>query len=62
MKSILDRTFQYTPSHATDVRKTFERVRRELALGIAPRSAPIIGPTAAIALGAVRRAADHRSV
>lgn len=31
MKSILDPTFRYTPSHATDIRKTFERVRREQA-------------------------------
>ena len=30
-KSILDPAFQYRPSHATDVRETFERVRRELA-------------------------------
>jgi hypothetical protein len=30
MKSILDRSFRYVPSHATDVRKTFERIRREL--------------------------------
>jgi len=30
-KSILDPAFQYRPSHATDVRATFERVRRELA-------------------------------
>jgi hypothetical protein len=29
MKSILDRSFRYIPSHATDVRKTFERVRKE---------------------------------
>ena len=29
MKSILDRSFRYTPSHATDVRKTFERARQE---------------------------------
>lgn len=28
MKNILDPSFQYTPSHQTDVRKTFERVRR----------------------------------
>jgi hypothetical protein len=27
MKSILDRSFRYTPSHATDIRKTFERAR-----------------------------------
>ena len=30
MKSILDPTFQYTPSASTDLRKTFARVRREL--------------------------------
>jgi hypothetical protein len=29
MKSILDRSFRYIPSHATDVRKTFERIRKE---------------------------------
>jgi hypothetical protein len=29
MKSILDRSFQYTPSVATDVRKTFARVREQ---------------------------------
>jgi len=29
MKSILDRSFRYVPSHATDIRKTFERIRRE---------------------------------
>ena len=30
MKSILDPSFRYTSSLQTDVRKTFERVRREL--------------------------------
>ena len=29
MKSILDPSFRYVPSHATDVRKTFERIQRE---------------------------------
>jgi hypothetical protein len=29
-KSILDPAFRYRPSHATDVRETFERIRREL--------------------------------
>ena len=29
-KSILDPTFRYRPSHSTDVRETFERIRREL--------------------------------
>ena len=30
-KSILDPAFRYRPSHATDVRETFERVRRGFA-------------------------------
>jgi len=29
MKSILDRSFRYTSSAATDLRKTFDRIRRE---------------------------------
>jgi hypothetical protein len=29
MKSILDRSFRYTPSYATDVKATFARIRRE---------------------------------
>jgi len=29
-KRILDPAFRYSPSHKTDLRKTFERVRREL--------------------------------
>ena len=29
MKHIFDPTFRYSPSFATDVRKTFDRVRRE---------------------------------
>ena len=31
MKSILDPTFHYVPSTQTDLRKTFARVRREMA-------------------------------
>ena len=30
MKNILDKSFHYRPSHETDIRKTFERVRREM--------------------------------
>lgn len=30
MNRLLDRTFKYVPAAATDVRKTFARVRREL--------------------------------
>ena len=29
MRSILDKDFVYTPSHATDIRRTFAKVRRE---------------------------------
>ena len=32
MKSILDRSFRYTPSSKTDLRKTFAKVRREQRL------------------------------
>jgi hypothetical protein len=30
MRSVLDRSFQYTPSAETNLRKTFARVRRRL--------------------------------
>ena len=33
MKSILDPSFHYVPSAQTDLRKTFARVRREIARG-----------------------------
>ena len=29
MKRILDRSFHYVPSYQTDLRRTFERLRRE---------------------------------
>ena len=35
MKSILDRSFRYTPSVDTDLRKTFARIRREQRLSAA---------------------------
>ena len=31
MKRILDRSFRYIPSYETDLRATFERIRREQA-------------------------------
>ena len=31
MKSILDKSFRYTPSVETDIRKTFYRIKKELA-------------------------------
>jgi len=36
MKSILDRSFRYTPSIETDIRKTFARIRREQRRDEAP--------------------------
>ena len=30
MRSVLDRSFRYTPSAKTDLRKTFARIRRRL--------------------------------
>lgn len=31
MKKLKDKDWHYTPSGATDIRKTFQRIRRELA-------------------------------
>jgi len=36
MKSILDPSFHYVPAAKTDLRKTFARVRREIARAKAP--------------------------
>lgn len=41
MKSILDPTFRYRSSYATDIRKTFERVREELARADQQRVVPL---------------------
>jgi hypothetical protein len=43
MKRILDRSFRYTPSYATNLRTTFERIRREHA-GHGHASAPSLEP------------------
>ena len=42
MKSILDRSFRYIPSHATDVRKTFERIRKEREAKVAPMQGVVL--------------------
>jgi hypothetical protein len=39
MKRILDRSFRYTPSYATNLHTTFERIRRQQA-GQGDESAP----------------------
>jgi len=41
MKSILDPSFRYVPSSATDLRKTFARVRREMRKTTPTREAPV---------------------
>jgi hypothetical protein len=38
MKSILDRSFRYTKSADTDLRKTFARIRREQRKQTAPQT------------------------
>lgn len=40
-KSILDPAFRYHPSHATDIRKTFERIRQELERARAAKIVPL---------------------
>lgn len=40
-KSILDPRFRYRPSYETDIRKTFERVREELACANQQRAIPL---------------------
>ena len=40
-KSILDPAFRYRPSHATDIRKTFERVRQQLTQAAAHKVLPL---------------------
>jgi hypothetical protein len=40
-KSILDPAFRYRPSHDTDVRKTFERVRAEMQHAAERRVVPL---------------------
>jgi hypothetical protein len=45
-KSILDPSFRYRPSHATDIRETFARVREELKGAPAERRVVNLKPTA----------------
>jgi len=37
MKSILDPSFRYVSSHATDLRKTFARIKREMRKDDSPQ-------------------------
>lgn len=40
-RGLLDPTFRYVRAEKTDIRKTFARVRRELAAAPAPRVVPL---------------------
>ena len=46
MKSILDRTFRYTPSFETDLRKTFARIQRERRLAAQSDQSAVLPPLA----------------
>ena len=60
MKSILDPSFRYTPSHATDVRRTFDRIRREAAGAIALRSNLLLVPSMPLALPRAQTSEEGR--
>jgi len=51
MKSILDRSFKYVPSHETDIRKTFDRARsleRQASQAAASKVLPLNAPRKAM--------------
>jgi hypothetical protein len=63
MKSILDPDFEYTPSVETDIRATFERVRRELRTRDQSHTSPwTYGPFAGSHLVRVSPAFVHSGV
>jgi hypothetical protein len=45
MKNILDPSFRYIPSHATDIRKTFERIQREREAAHRPEGQTVLHMT-----------------
>jgi len=57
MKSILDRSFHYTPSFETDLRKTFARIERERRLAGQRDSSAGRQPLASVS-SIVRKSAD----
>ena len=56
MKSVLDSSFEYTPSSQTDVRKTFERIRREQQANIRPEQQTQVSPAVPVSKLIVRAA------
>lgn len=61
MKSILDSSFKYTHSSATDVRKTFARVRLEQQAQVAQDEHDPTRPTESVTEVLVHRAAQPTS-
>jgi hypothetical protein len=55
MKRILDPEFRYRPSFATDVRETFERIRREQRQQIGLAIVPADNRTKVISLGELKK-------
>ncbi len=49
MKSILDPSFRYVSSVATDLRKTFARIRRDRRLALRKGKQPTVVPAAVLA-------------
>jgi hypothetical protein len=48
MKSILDPSFRYVPSAATDLRKTFSRIRREMQRADAQGALSVASPASRV--------------
>jgi hypothetical protein len=59
MKSILDPTFHYVPSAQTDLRKTFSRVRREMARAKAQASRESLAPARVLVLSRTKELASR---
>ena len=59
MRSILDSSFRHTPSSETDVRKTFERIRREQQAQIQEEEVTKIPSAAPVSKVIVRAVPEH---
>jgi hypothetical protein len=59
MKSILDPTFRYVPSTQTDLRKTFSRIRREMARAKTAQAPAQPGPGRVVALSRTKAFANR---
>lgn len=59
MKSILDPTFHYVPSTQTDLRKTFSRVRREMARAKSVQATAHVSPGRVVVLPRTKEFANR---